>query len=380
MYFHLIWIKEKDWKKYDLDILLQWWDENFIRSFLSHWWVVVVSLTEYKEEPEAFWNVLIHLIYNEAEILLLSKGDDLWESIYFFMFLWLNLEKINFIKNPISEDDVKKIIDSTLIKINEENKKFQEQQKLEEVKERKKYEESSIKDWLRIINLNIDHIEQVLKAWKWIISWNDAKKLDEYLNEMKKIRLWTNFNKMASLILDVHGLLKKVEEEIFKENDSYKFLIDKNSSVTNIDVLREYFYSNRISEKAKLQPAWLTTSESIENMFWRSALYLKLLNRDIWYNRDKTSFEWFFGIVINLIEYIIILVLVILSLLRLFGSVSWIGNFSIYLLPALWWLWFLVYLLNNLELKWVIPRIVWFAVLILIYWQGLTLLLNTFSL
>ena len=347
---------------------------------MSHWWVVVVSLTEYKEEPEAFWNILIHLIYNGAEILLLSKGDDLWECIYFFMFLWLNLEKINFIKNPVSEDDVKKIIDSTLIKINEENKKFQEQQKLEEVKERKKYEESSIKDWLRIINLNIDHIEQVLKAWKWIISWNDAKKLDEYLNEMKKIRLWTNFNKMASLILDVHGLLKKVEEEIFKENDSYKFLIDKNSSVTNIDVLREYFYSNKISEKAKLQPAWLTTSESIENMFWRSALYLKLLNRDIWYNRDKTSFEWFFGIVINLIEYIIILVLVILSLLRLFGSVFWIGNFSIYLLPALWWLWFLVYLLNNLELKWVIPRIVWFAVLILIYWQGLTLLLNTFSL
>ena len=72
---------------------------------------------------------------------------------------------------------------------------------------------------------------------------------------MKRIRLGTNFNKMASIVLDTQILLKKAEEEIISTYDSKKFLIDKNSSVTNIDVLYEYFDSNRRLEKAKLQPA-----------------------------------------------------------------------------------------------------------------------------
>lgn len=380
MYFHLIWIKEKNWEKYELNILLQWWDENFIRDFLAHWWVVIVSLTEFKEEPKTFWNICVDLIYNETKVQLLSKWDDLWERVYFFMFVGLKPLTVNFIDNPVSDEEVKKIMDSTLIKIHEEIKKVQEEQKIKELNEKKKYEESWIKDWLKIINTNINHIEQVLKAWEWILSWSEVKKFEEYLNEMKKIRLWTNFNKMASLVLDSHILLEKAEEKIFNANDSNKFLIDKTSSITNIDVLKEYFKINKISEKAKLQPAWLKASESIINLTGLNAIFLALLGRDFSSEFSKSSFNEIFDIVINFVEYIILLMLVVISILRLVGLLGWFGNFSLYLLPAMWWLWLLVYLLNNLELKWSISRIIWFAVLVLIYRQGLTLLLNTFAL
>jgi hypothetical protein len=71
---------------------------------------------------------------------------------------------------------------------------------------------------------------------------------------------------MAALVLDSHSLVKKAEEQIFSTYDSQKFLIDKNSSVTNIDVLSDSFDTNRISEKAVFQPAGLTTTESIFHM------------------------------------------------------------------------------------------------------------------
>jgi hypothetical protein len=48
------------------------------------------------------------------------------------------------------------------------------------MEEQKKYEETWIKDWLKIINSNIDHIEQIIKAWEWIIMWNKLKELDSY--------------------------------------------------------------------------------------------------------------------------------------------------------------------------------------------------------
>ena len=60
---------------------------------------------------------------------------------------------------------------------------------------------------------------------------------------------------MVTLILDAQALLKNAEKEVLAVNESNQFLINKNSSVTNIDVLREYFDTNRNMEKAKLQPA-----------------------------------------------------------------------------------------------------------------------------
>ena len=216
MYFHLVWIKEKNWKNYDLDILLQWWDEDFIRKFLWIRWVVIVSIGEFKEDPNTFWNINISVVFDDTEIQILTQWDNLDERLYFIIFLWLAPVKANYVNNPISEDEVQKLIESNTLKIKEEDEKVKEQKELAELKEQKKYEESWIKDGLNIINANIDRIEQIMKAWEWLLSWSEIKKLDDYLNEMKKIRLWTNFNKMSSLVLDSHILVKNIRNLILK--------------------------------------------------------------------------------------------------------------------------------------------------------------------
>lgn len=380
MYFHLIWIKEKNWNKYDLNLILKWWDEDFIRGFLANRWVVIVSIVEYKEDPNVFWNIAVNLVYNWSEIQLITQGEDLSQSILFFVSLWLRPLVVNFLDNPIPEDQMKDMISSTVLSVEEEDKKIKQQEEFEELQERKKYEESSIKDWLKLINSDIDHIEQVIKAGQWILSPNDVKNLENYLAEMKKIRLWTNFNKMASLILDSHVLVEKAENEIFNANEQNKFLIDKNSSITNIDILREYFSSKRIAEKKVLGSDSLNTCEAITSIAWSKSVFLKLLRHDIMYDLNWYSFDDFLDVILNSMEFIIILIIIIISMTWLFGSLIWTNNFSLYLLPAMGWLWLLIYLFNSLGLKWFISRIIYFIILVGIYWYGLILLLGTFAL
>ena len=380
MYFHIIWIKEKNWKKHELDMLLHWWDEEFIRKFLANRWVVIVSIVEYKEDPNSFWNIIIDVTYNDAEIRLIIKWEDLSETTYFITYLWITPIRINFVENPIPDEQMKEMINSTLARIKEENEKVKREKELEELNEQKKYEETWIKDWLKIINSNIDHIEQLIKAWEGIISWSELKDLDEYLNEMKKIRLWTNFNKMASLVLDVQPLIKNAEKQVIDANASHEFLVNNNSIASNIDVLNEYFSQNRLSYRAKFQPSGLKPTENIANMLWTNTIFLNLLRRDMSNILDITSMEEVFRITMNVIEYIILTAIVIVSLMWLFTAASWIGDFSLYLLPALWWLWLLLYLFNNLGVKWIIVKFVWFVVLAVIYWRWLILLLNTFAL
>lgn len=380
MYFHLIWIREKGWEKYELDMILHWWSEDLIRDFLSHRWVVIVSLTEYKEDPKAFWNITMSVLYDNTEIQLLMPWEDLSERLYFVAFLWLAPQIVNFVDNPIPDLQMKELIRTTFLKIKEENEKIKQEKEEEILKEQKKYEESSIKDWLKILNDNIDRIEQVIKAGQWILSWQELKELEDYSNDMKKIRLWTNFNKMAALVLDSHSLVKKAEEQIFSTYDSQKFLIDKNSSVTNIDVLSDSFDTNRISEKAVFQPAGLTTTESIFHMLWTNGIFFKLLQHDISSTFEKTTFDEFFSVVMKLIEYMVITATIVITLLWVIWPLLWYNKFSIYLLPAIWWLWLLLYLYNGLDPKWIVTKIVWFIIVAIIYWRWLLLLMGTFAL
>ena len=380
MYFHLIWIKEKLKNKYDLDFLLEWWDEDFIRNFLANRWVVIVSINEFKEDPQSFWNIVVNTDYNWVNIQLITKWDNLSDVMFFIISLWLRPLSINFVTDPIPEDKMKVMIDSTILAVEEEDKKAEQQLKFEEFQEKKKYEEKWLKEWLRIINLVIDRIEQVIKAGKWVISWNELKKLKEISDEMKKIRLWTNFNKMVSLVLDSQVLLKNAEKEIFNANTNNSFLINKNSSVTNIDVLKNYFDFNRIYEKIKLQPSTLTTTESIMGTMWENSILLNLLWQDISYSVNNYSLGEFTNIVIKISEYIVLLIILVIALSWLVSPLLWIDKFSLYLLPAMWWLWLLIYLYRNLELKSITAKIIWFIVLVLVYRRGLILLLNTFAL
>lgn len=379
MYFHLIWIKEKNWIKYDLNLLLQWWDEDFIRKFLANRWVVIVSINEYKENPKNFWNIIVDITYESTNIQLIMPWDNLSEGIAFIISLWLRPSRMNLIENPISDEQMLNIINSTISKVEEEEEKIKKQEEFEDIKERKKYEERGIKDWLKVLNATIDHIEQLLKAGVWVLWWSEIKELENYSSEMKKIRLWTNFNKMASLVLEANNSIKHAEKEILDANAENKFLIDKNSAVTNIDILKEYFYSNNVMWRAKLLPASLTTTELIINTIWLKSVLFKLLRRDLSHSFEKYSFDYFFGITIKLLEFIVIVANITIILFWLIGPLFWMKS-SLYLLPAMWWLWLLLYLLQSLRLKWIVTSIVWFLILALIYWQWLKLLLNTFAL
>lgn len=379
MYFHLIGIKEKWESQYELNLLISWWDEDFVRNFLSNRWVVVVSINIFKDDPNTFGNISISTVFKDTEVQIITQWDDLSERMYFFVFLWLTPKYINFINNPIPEVEMFQLLDATFTKVKSLNEELQKQKEEEELHEQKKYEEKAVKDSLKVINHNIDYLEQILKAWEGIIEKNDAVHIENCLNEMKKIRLWTNFNKMASIILDSYELAKKREPKILETYDSSKFLIDKNSSVTNIDVIYEDSVYNRISGKATVMPKLLTPTESVFSVLWPSGIFLKLLQRDFAFTFKQTNFHEFFHVLMNMCEYFVLTWILSITILWLIAPLIGFQNFSLYLLPACGFLWLLIYLFNSLNLKSTMALIWGFIALVIIYRRGLLLLLNTFA-
>jgi hypothetical protein len=118
----------------------------------------------------------------------------------------------------------------------------------------------------------------------------------------------------------------------------------------------------------------------MRNILWIRSVFLRMFLKDLSYSFEQSSIDELFGIVMNFVEYITLIVIIIVSFLWLIDPLLWFGKFSLYLLPALWWLWLLVYLFNSLNFKWIISKFVGFIVLAIIYWYWLILLKGTFAL
>lgn len=378
MYFHLIWLKEKEGKQYELDCLIKWWDENFIRDFMSTWWAVVVSISEYKDDDiSSFWNILLATVYKNTEIQIIISGEDLSERLYYFAMLWLAPQVFNFINNPIPEPQMQELIKNTFIKIKEDNEIAQEQAEKAQKAEANIYEDKSIKNWLKALNDNIDYMEQILKIWQWIISWLDSKTLQNMIEEMKKIRLWTNFNKMAEVIFDAQDLVWRLEEQIFQALDDKKFLIDRNSYITNIDVIKECFKIKSAKDKTTFDPTKMWLEESIYGFAGPVAAISKFTRKDVTNIFKASSANDLFDVLMELIEYFSAVAIFVISALFVISPI-FKRDFSLYALPAFGWLWLLIYLFNSLKFKKLWTKIIAFVILALIYRYGLVLLKNTF--
>lgn len=380
MYYHLIGIKEKDWKQYQIDCLITGGDIDFLRGFLAAWWVVIISLLEYKEAPEKFGRVFLIFAYNQKEIKIISTWDDLRERLYFFMFLNLSVKFINFFDKPIPEYQMQDLIKEVLIWIKKTNEEIAQEKAAAIEKETKKYEETWLKEWLKVINTNIDRINQILRAGQGILPFWDIKQLEEVSDELKKIRLWTNFNKMATLVFDAQNQIGKAEEIIFKSLDSQKFIIADNSYINNIDVLVECHNISKASDKATFMPNAMSATESVYKATWSLLTFLKFLWFDISHTFKDSTTNDIFTVTMNLVEYFILTSIVFFTFLWTISGILGQDNFSLYYLPAFWRLGLLVYLYNNLQFSKIWKRFLVLIVLIVIYMIWLKLLLNTFAL
>ena len=108
---------------------------------------------------------------------------------------------------------------------------------------------------------------------------------------------------MASLVLDAHVLVRNAEEQIFDAYKDKKFLVDERSSVTNIDVMSEYYKLSRAKDKTTFMPKALTTTETVYGVLGNASVFLQLLRHDFISTFDRTSFDEFFDVLMEMIEF-----------------------------------------------------------------------------
>jgi hypothetical protein len=122
---------------------------------------------------------------------------------------------------------------------------------------------------------------------------------------------------MVQLLMETQDRITAAENKVLKQLDDKKFLIDRHSNVTNIDVISEYAELTRAQEKSLLKQQ-LHFSENLYLSGKNITIFAKFFGKDL--KAAFSSFQMFLPNMLGLLEYLVLVIIVILSAFWIFSS------------------------------------------------------------
>ncbi|GHW02331.1 hypothetical protein AGMMS50249_1170 [candidate division SR1 bacterium] len=376
-YFHLIGLKELNGTTNQLDILIAGDDHARVKNALEKLGIIILSLDEYTKPALEFGKFEIILPYQEQEIHVITYSDTLEKSIRQMFDMGLKPQNAIVSDHSMTQEQIDKMIQDIQKEIDEKHAEIAKEQEESRKKEVKKYEDKAIKDALKIINNNIDRINQILFIGTNILSPIEKNKLKDFQDELKKIRLGSNFQKMVEILLQSQANIDTTENKVLKALDDKKFLIDRNSTVTNIDVIKQYNNIIKSTEKTIIK-APISTTEQI------FAIGKDFTVRCIFFWKDfldsaKKFTKHYISSIATMIEYLIECSIVIITIFWFITSaMQKPSNIMIYL-TILGWSGLMIFIYNQCRLSKPIFQILGLILVAVCSVFGFNIIRNTFT-
>lgn len=350
MIFHVVAIRELFWKNYSMDVLIFWLSEEKVRDILREYKLVALQLYEYKEEKvKDYWKIKILINFEGQEIRLLSNAEEIEWLAYWLSVIWFNIENINYVENGLEQEKVNEALKTAKADAeqwlteqkNAAAKKEEEDARLIDEKKREKYQIE--------INKLLNNIQKLTEKAKDYLPQEKLKALFKQGQELSKLKMWRNFEKISELLEKTYSQYGDLEQE---------FLVNQKASriqVAGSNVSDTYV----ISEIQKLEKAkWLTNlwstkvNDVLKANFWWFVMYLKFLKKDL-VDKLKSFPEYFPNIFGDILLWVILLETFSWFYFSL-SKIMYYNNMNEYvyvMLVNFWVFWLVLYWINFIKKK-----------------------------
>ncbi len=279
MIFHVVAIRELFGKNYSIDVLFFWLSEERVRDVLREYKLVALQLYEYKEEKvKNYWKIKILINFEWQEIRLLSNTTEIEGTVYWLSVIWFDIQNINFVENWLEQTKIDEILktakaDATQWLNEKKEADAQKKKKEAELFDEKKWEKYQIE-----INKLLNNIQKLTNDAKDFVDKDKLKNLFKQWQELSKLKMWRNFEKIAITLEKTYNLYGDLEQEYLLKQKASRIQVSW-SNVSDTYVVSEI----QKLEKAKwLTNLWSTNVNDVLNAnFWWVLMYLKFLKKDL---------------------------------------------------------------------------------------------------
>jgi hypothetical protein len=350
MYFHVIGIKEVQNKKYNMDIVLQWVSESFVRDFLHTHNIVLLEISEHKDSPDSFGKLELIVKYKQNEIYIVSYLTDIEIAAYNFMMIWFQISYINFLwDDKLWADKVSKIIDQARIKTEESYKQLKQNLKQQKDKEKRIYKDERLEKILDIAETTFKEKYDLLSFMWDRVSKDKIRDLNIMLQNLTKLKMWRNVDKISEVLEEIYHKSYDIQTEYLNSSNLPVSLPISGSIITNIDIISE---ATKFTKAQNIKKIW-AQRDSDDNYYLSFELiwvYIKLLLKDI--RNILKEVKYLVYNTFNYLQLFFMFVIISVSLIFRFNKVSYSIGDNIYwylFITKIWVFWLCFFILNRFK-------------------------------
>lgn len=293
MIFHVVAIKELFEKKYTVDLLFFWLSEEKIREILHEYKLVALELYEYqKNKVEDYWVMKILINFNGEEVRLLTNATELENEIYLLSLIWFDIKNINYVseEKKIEQNAINVVLETEKSKAAEWIKVQNDAIEQSKKKNEEMFDDQKLEKTQKLAKDLVEKIPVFIEKAKDTLSKNDLKELHNQQQELSKLEMWSNVEKISSFLEIVYNNYSKLEQEFLAIQES------PNIEIAWSNVSDAYLISELTKlEKAKsLQKLWWAKKwdDVLYANLWWALLYFRLIKRDIFAKLKNFSLDF----------------------------------------------------------------------------------------
>lgn len=330
-------IKQENEKTNSYKFLLDVDSESLWRNIIQSSGIILLSIAKYPGQKTDFWSMYVKVLYQNVAYEIVSNSSlNLKDLCYSFVFLGMDVVDVNSYIDPQSPEQVNKIISFCKTAYTaQKQEKLLEAQKAKEDEEKKKYYEDHLLKRAKVsIEWFLEKISTILQTKEIHIAPKDQKWIDEQLNELKKQRMWSNYEKIKTLLQDLFVFLSSLEDAHYASFSDDGVPIFSQTVVSNYDMKRQV----EILEEIKYQTLFGWTL-----VWWRKEYAsLSILPFFLFLKKDFFALSHDIPLLVyrlyDIILYFFIVVFIALSLIFYYNdaSISWFDLTSIYYFFVSW--------------------------------------------
>ncbi len=314
MTFSVNGIKQEKIEKYTVELLVCVDAPLLARKILEKMNILILSIKEFPTDKKTFGDIYFTIKQNFQDIDIVTKYVDIQEACNFFTFIGFDIRGINSFSKPLSKKEVDNIIAISQAEAKKRREEQEEKTKEIEESEKKVYADADLQSAKKIISRVFEKIDETMKRSAGNISLQDSKQIKSLTEELKKLRMGTNFEKIRATIQELFKLIEKINDAYYASIQNPEDTISDESLVTNVDVEKEL---ERMENVKILKSLWAKISLKNQDyaVFGSWAIFRKFLQKDIFLKLADVS--WLLYGLYDITEFILLIIISLLGIYTL---------------------------------------------------------------
>ncbi len=279
MTFSVNGIKQEKDEKYTLDILICTEALLLARKILEQTNIMILSLKEFSQDKKTFGDIYFTIKLNFQEIDIVTRYTDIQEACNFFTLVGFDISSINSYSKPIAAKDIGIIIAKAKTESAKIKSRIQEQIQQQEAQEKKVYQDEHLESAKKILVKVFEKVDETMKRSEGKMSIQDIKKMKSLTEELKKLRMGTNFEKIRDTIQEIFKIIERINADYYASIQNRNDTILPGSIITSVDIDKEVERMENI-RLLKSLGAKISLKNQDYATFGPSAIYRKFLQKD----------------------------------------------------------------------------------------------------